>query len=231
MRRQEDVQVSHFLCEAMALSVLSMDVPLMLALAMMLCGVLMALACVDCWRNAPLVSIREDIATDEYILSTEFPPAPPHVLMTSPTSDRLSPMAPPPDAVSGSERGCVTPTQSESNASYENSHAGLDYPECFAEDYVLVLPDVSTNQSAASTPSSGVRHEYVNVPADEWREPSGSSPVRAMERLFLSDDREYLDVTPQSADSTGSASGETSTLSSQSEDDEANYVNQPGARM
>ncbi|XP_061892227.1 uncharacterized protein LOC133642176 [Entelurus aequoreus] len=223
MRRQEDVQVSHFLCEAMALSV---DVPMMLALAMVLCGVLcgVMLACVDCWRNAPLVTIREDIATDEYILSTEFPPTPPHVLMTSLTSDLLSPMAPPPDA--GSERGCVTPTQSESNASYENSHTGLDYPECFAEDYVLVLPDASTNQSAASTPSSGVRHEYVNVPAGEWREPSGSSPLRAMERLFLSDDREYLDVTPHSADST---SGETSTLSSQSEDDEANYVNQPGA--
>ncbi|XP_061740324.1 uncharacterized protein LOC133541198 [Nerophis ophidion] len=221
------VQVSHFLCEAMAPSVLSMDVPLMLALATvaLLCGVL--LACVDCWRNAPPVSIREDTATAEYILSTNFPHALPHFLMISPTSDLLSPMAPPPDPGSGSERGCVTPTQSESNASYENSHAGLDYPECFAEDYVLVLPDASTNQSAASTPSSGVRHEYVNVPAAEWREPSGSSPVRAMERLSLSDDREYLDVTPHSAASTGSASGESSTLSSQSEEDEAQYVNQP----
>ncbi|XP_054615676.1 uncharacterized protein LOC129171242 [Dunckerocampus dactyliophorus] len=177
--------------------------PLLTAVAILVCGVLLALVCVDCLRNGTLVSIQEENATDEYIPSNEFRLVRPHLLTTGVTSDLLLPLARSSNPGSHHARRSVT-TQSESNASYENSPEGLDDPQCFAEDYIIVLPedqDALTNQTAASTPSSGVPHEYVNV---------------------LADDREYLNVMPP-------PSGETSTSSQSDEDDEGegNYVNQP----
>ncbi|XP_068435435.1 E3 ubiquitin-protein ligase RNF34-like [Clinocottus analis] len=81
----------------------------------------------------------------------------------------------------------------------------------------MVLPEVETNQSRASTPSSDVRHDYENVPEKK-------------------DDRDYLNVETMhlTAASTADVSAQSDSEDEDDDsddddddedDDEGNYVN------
>ncbi|XP_044037483.1 uncharacterized protein LOC122869026 [Siniperca chuatsi] len=184
-----------------------------LAAAVLVSMVLLAVVCLHCMNKGPLASIRQ--ASEDYLPSTEFRvihPSQPTNDQNSihPSSNLLSPFS----LSAGTQRRhrSVTPTETESNPSYENPAEGPDYvnADSDAEDppYVTVLPDGEaplTNQSRASTPSSDIRHDYENVPEKK-------------------EDREYLNVdplhfqisTPELTDPSDS---------DDDDDDEGNYVN------
>ncbi|KAI3359821.1 hypothetical protein L3Q82_013827, partial [Scortum barcoo] len=136
-----------------------------------------------------------------------------------PTKARLRPVLSSPSAGPGTQRRrrSVTPTETESNPSYENP-AGSDYPESDADEpgYIIVLPDGEappTNPSRASTPSSDVLHDYENVPDKK-------------------EDRDYLNVELLHFQrSTPDLSAQSDSDDDDDEDDDANYVNiQEGAQ-
>ncbi|XP_035852453.1 uncharacterized protein LOC116060861 isoform X2 [Sander lucioperca] len=178
--------------------------------------VLLAVVCLRCRNKGPLVSIRQ--TSEDYIPSTQFRVIHPSQTNTDLSSNLLSPFSS--SAHLGTQRRfpSVTPTETESNPSYENPPDGPDYinAESDADDpgYIIVLPEGETpltNQSRASTPSSDVLHDYENVPEK-------------------SEDRDYLNVEPLHFQP-----GSTPDLSARSDsdddddddddDDEGNYVN------
>ncbi|XP_032367760.1 linker for activation of T-cells family member 1 [Etheostoma spectabile] len=182
-----------------------------LAGAILVSMVLLGVLCLHCRTNGPLVSIRQMDASEDYMPSTGF-----IVLHPSQTNTNfLSPCSPSAHPGSQSRVPSIAPTETESNPSYENPADDPEYinAESDAEDpgYIIVLPDGETpltNQSRASTPSSGVLHDYENVP--EKRE-----------------DRDYLNVDPLhfQPGSTLDLSAQSNSSSDDDEDDEGNYVN------
>ncbi|XP_038151228.1 uncharacterized protein LOC119790014 isoform X2 [Cyprinodon tularosa] len=134
---------------------------LLIMAAVFIATVLLAVVCLDCGNKSP-ASISQTDPTEEYVPSgfRVIHPAQSvtnHVPIHSPSS-----LMPHPNAADrGSERRLrpYTPTETESNPSYEN---GPDCQDSDAEDngYIKVLPE--TDQSRASTPSSD-NHNYVNV--------------------------------------------------------------------
>ncbi|XP_039679638.1 uncharacterized protein LOC120573839 isoform X2 [Perca fluviatilis] len=158
-----------------------------LAVAIFVSMVLLAVVCLHCRNKGPLVSIRQ--ASEDYMPSNQFRVIHPSHTNTDlssihPSSNLLSPFSS--SAHPGTQRRfpSITPTETESNPSYENPADGPDYinAESDAEDpgYIIVLPEGETpltNQSRASTPSSDVLHDYENVPEK-------------------SEDRDYLNVEP-----------------------------------
>ncbi|XP_060946413.1 uncharacterized protein LOC133023406 [Limanda limanda] len=206
-----------------------------LSAALSVSVVVLTLACVNCWRRRPLVSIRQTHASEDYTPSTEF-----HVRVNHPmqpssdlSSIRSAPhLLSPPRVLSSSDgtqrHRSFTPTDTGSNPSYENPEDGPDYvnpdpnlPDSDVEDpgYIIVIPGcdalASSNQSRASTPSSDVRHDYVNLGEEEQEQEEEP-------------DQDYLNVDPQlsqkaAAESSGLSNSDTDTDT----DDEGNYVNQP----
>ncbi|XP_053298953.1 uncharacterized protein LOC128458218 isoform X2 [Pleuronectes platessa] len=205
-----------------------------LSAALSVSFVVLALACVNCWRRRPLVSIRQTHASEDYTPSTEFRVRVIHPMQ--PSSDlnsiRSAPhLLSPPRVLSsadGTQRShrSFTPTETDSNPSYENPADGPDYvnpdpdlPDSDVEDpgYIIVIPGcealASSNQSRASSPSSDVRHDYVNLGEEEEEEEE-------------SEYQDYLNVDPQlSQKAAAESSGHSDTDSD--EDVEGNYVNQP----
>ncbi|XP_041813846.1 uncharacterized protein LOC121621438 isoform X2 [Chelmon rostratus] len=186
---------------------------LVMAGAVFVSMVLLAVVCLHCRNKGPLVYIRQANPSEE---STEFRvihPSQPTIDRNSihPSSNQLSPFSLSADPGTQRRHRSFTPTETDSNPSYENPADGPDYvnSESDAEDpgYIIVLPEGETpltNQSRASTPSSDVLHDYENVPEKK-------------------EDREYLNVDPlhfQRSSSELSAQSD-----SDSDDDEGNYVN------
>ncbi|MEQ2278247.1 hypothetical protein XENORESO_014946 [Xenotaenia resolanae] len=190
---------------------------LLLSATVFIATILLAIVCLDCRNKSPLASISQTPASDEYVTSSGF-------VVINPCHPRPEPnaihspsnlMPHPNSADRGSERRLrpYTPTETESNPSYENQVLGTDFPDSDAEDngYIKVLPE--TEPSRASTPSSD--NHYVNVeeakisPGPEPDSDSDSEPN------YLNVDKIHQPCS-------------TPDLSSQSEDDdEDNYVNQP----
>ncbi|XP_045894027.1 linker for activation of T-cells family member 1 [Micropterus dolomieu] len=188
-----------------------------LAGAVLASMVLLAVVCLHCRNKGPLASIRQ--ASDDYMPSTRF-----RVIHPSQPSNDLNPSLLSPFSQStnpGTQRGhrSVTPTETESNASYVDPSDGPDYVNADDADdppYVTVLPGGDpplTNQSRASTPSSDVRHDYENVPERE--------------------DRDYLNVDLQHYQrSTPDLSAQSdSNDDDDDDDDEGNYVNVPEGKQ
>ncbi|CAJ1076469.1 uncharacterized protein LOC120573839 isoform X1 [Xyrichtys novacula] len=132
-----------------------------------------------------------------------------------PTLNQLSPFPPQTDSGSQRRKTSFTPTETESNPSYENQADVSDYINADSDQedhgYIVVLPDGPTNPSRASTPSSDVQHDYENFPK-------------------TGEDRDYLNVEPLNFERSTpdlSAKSCSSSSSSDDEEDEGNYVNQP----
>uniref|UniRef100_UPI0037E8C345 linker for activation of T-cells family member 1 n=1 Tax=Semicossyphus pulcher TaxID=241346 RepID=UPI0037E8C345 len=191
---------------------------LVMVAAIFVSMVLLAVVCLDCRVKGPPVSISQANASDEYISSTNFRvihSSQPNMDLNSihSPSNLLSPFSSSSDPGTQRRHRPVTPSETESNPSYENPADGPDYvnDESDTEDpgYIIVLPGGDaplTNLSRASTPSSDVRHDYENVPEKK-------------------EERDYLNVELLHFE------GSTPDLSAQSDsdddDDEGNYVNQP----
>lgn len=194
---------------------------LLLGVSVLVSLVLLSIVCLNCRNKRPLASIAQSNASEDYIPPTRFrrisPVQTTELNSVHPSSHLLSPISPLADAGSQRRQLSYTPTETESNPSYENPADEPNYinTESDADDpgYIVVLPEGETpptNQSQASTPSSDVQHLYENVPKAEDAE---------------SEDRDYLNVEPINFHRS------TTDLSTQSDssssDDEGNYVNQP----
>ncbi|XP_041813843.1 uncharacterized protein LOC121621438 isoform X1 [Chelmon rostratus] len=210
---------------------------LVMAGAVFVSMVLLAVVCLHCRNKGPLVYIRQANPSEE---STEFRvihPSQPTIDRNSihPSSNQLSPFSLSADPGTQRRHRSFTPTETDSNPSYENPADGPDYvnSESDAEDpgYIIVLPEGETpltNQSRASTPSSDVLHDYENVPEKKDAAPANPASVFNSPNLQSAEeeeeeDREYLNVDPlhfQRSSSELSAQSD-----SDSDDDEGNYVN------
>ncbi|XP_070779998.1 linker for activation of T-cells family member 1 [Enoplosus armatus] len=187
-----------------------------LAAAILVSMVLLAVVCLHCRNKGPLASIRQGNASEDYMPSTDF-----RVIHPSQPTNDLSSISP--SNLLPPEHRSFTPSETESNPSYENPAVGPDYINADSDvddpGYIIVLPGEAslTNQSRASTPSSDVRHDYVNVPEKK-------------------EDREYLNVDPLHFErSTPELSAQSDSDDDDDEDDddddEGNYVNvQEGTR-
>ncbi|XP_035035654.1 uncharacterized protein LOC118122864 isoform X2 [Hippoglossus stenolepis] len=209
-----------------------------LSAALSVCFVVLTLACVNCWRRRPLVSIRQTHASEDYMPSTEFRVRVIHPMQ--PSSDlnsiRSAPHLLSPPRVLSSSDGTQRShrsfnTETGSNPSYENPEDGPDYvnpdpnlPDSDVEDpgYIIVIPGgealASSNQSRASTPSSDVRHDYVNLGEEQEQDEEQEEEPE--------EEQDYLNVDPQLSQK---AAAESSVHSDTDTDDdvEGNYVNQP----
>ncbi|XP_029364492.1 linker for activation of T-cells family member 1-like [Echeneis naucrates] len=223
---------------------------LVLSAAILVSLVLLVLVCVDCWNKGPMVSIRETNVSEEYMHSTEFrvvhpshPPVDRHLLRSPPN---LLPPQRVPSSVAdpGAQwrHRSFTPTETDSNPSYENPVEGPPYenPDCRDSDiedpgYIIVIPDgpaiPPSHPSRASTPSSDLPNEYVNLQeqnqeADEEREylnvdPS-KPPIHLISPALACSRRSSREEAPSLKDATSDSAH------SESDDDyEGNYVNQP----
>ncbi|XP_071374966.1 linker for activation of T-cells family member 1 isoform X2 [Centroberyx affinis] len=201
-----------------------------LACVVLVSLVLLASVCLDCGNKGPMVSIPQGHASEEYIPSAGFRLIHPYqssidANSINPPSTLLSPFSPSLD-VATQRHHSFTPTENESNPSYENPVDGPEYEnESDGEEpgYVKVLPDPpkveirQSSQSLASTHSSvDVEPHYVNV--DPSIEP---------------DDRDYLNVellqTPAALNWMCANDKESDDDDDDDDDDdeEGNYVNQP----
>lgn len=198
---------------------------LLVSAAILLAMVLLAVVCLNCRKKSPLASISQTAASEEYVPSSGFivihpcQPRPDQNTICSPSS--LMPRSNLADR--GSERGLrpYTPTETESNPSYENPVPGTDFPDSDAEEngngYIEVLPD--KEPSRASTPD----HNYENV----------EKPLKA--ELTADPEGEQNSEPNSEPDSDSEAESEPNYLnvedldraSDQDDDDEENYVNQP----
>ncbi|XP_047427359.1 uncharacterized protein LOC124997592 isoform X2 [Mugil cephalus] len=195
--------------------------------------VLLVVACLDCRNKGPMVSIRQGSASEEYIESTEFrvihPSHPAFGLSIHSPSNALSTLRNSPDP----GRRPYTPTETESNPSYENPVNGpesLDNPE---GDYIIVLAD---NQNRPSTPCSDTLHDYENL--EGTPDSKCSTPASEEEN-----DHDYQNVNPsisklricpaeyfpRGPTPESSPAGDTTDEDDDDDDydDSGNYVNQP----
>ncbi|CAI5676539.1 unnamed protein product [Oreochromis niloticus] len=203
---------------------------LLVSAAVFVSIVLLAVICLDCRNKGPLRSIQqtasEDYTSPEFrvihpaplsmptsrslasgSISVAQPTLPPNpIIITTPPPD---PHLRPPFSTKPEQRP-YTPTETESNPSYENPEPEKDVDDP-ADNYIEVLPDNPEEskglpadiESRASTPSSD--HNYVNLDEEE-------------------DDDDKLDY--QNVAPIGSTPG-SSAQSSEDEYEESNYVNQP----
>ncbi|XP_075937095.1 uncharacterized protein LOC142937874 [Anarhichas minor] len=201
-----------------------------MAAAVFVSMVLLAVVCLKCRNKGPLVSIRQANASEDYMPSTQFRvihPSQPNTGLNSVhlSSNLLSPYLPSADAGAQRRQRSFTPTETESNPSYENPADGSDYinTESDAEDpgYIIVIPEgdtPQTNQSRASTPSSDVLHDYENVP-----EKKEDKDYLNVEPLHFQ--RSTLDLSAQSDTEEEDDDDEDDSDSDDDDDDEGNYVN------
>ncbi|XP_021166481.2 DNA topoisomerase 2-beta isoform X2 [Fundulus heteroclitus] len=198
---------------------------LLISAAVFIATVLLAVVCLDCGNKGPLASISQTAASEEYVPSgfTVIHPRQqrpdqntihsPSTLMPHPNT-AFSPNT----ADGGSERRLrpYTPTETESNPSYENPVPGTDFQDSDPEDngYIKVLPEM--DQSRASTPSSD-NHNYVNLGEEEKKQDTDSES-----------EPNYLNVDQlHQPSSTPDISSQSEPDDDDDDDDEDNYVNQP----
>ncbi|XP_041824122.1 uncharacterized protein LOC121628821 [Melanotaenia boesemani] len=193
-------------------------VVLLVSAAILISLVLLAFVCLDCRNKGPLALISQTNTSAEYIPSTQF-----RVIHSAQSASIVNSLHSPTNLLSPQSNNLVfpqripsyAPTETESNPSYENPVPGPDSIESDVEEgYIQVLPEpegLPANPSRASSISSDTQHDYENV----------AKPDSESSSLPKSGD--YLNVDPQTC------SPSTPELSSQSDSDdyEANYVNQP----
>ncbi|XP_037834791.1 uncharacterized protein LOC108228485 isoform X2 [Kryptolebias marmoratus] len=206
----------------------------LVAVAVFVSIVLLAAVCLNCRNKSPLVSISQTTASEEHVPHTGFivihpsQPHPDHNSIRSPSSL----MIPHPNSVdrdSNRRLRPYTPTETESNPSYENPLPGTDF-DSEAEDngYIKVIPEPDprpTNPSRGSTHSSDSStdiHQYVNIELD----PDSESESNYLNVDDMDHHECYLNV-----EDTDHHERSTPDLSSRSEDDDDNndkddYVNQ-----
>ncbi|XP_010790495.1 linker for activation of T-cells family member 1 isoform X1 [Notothenia coriiceps] len=207
-----------------------------LSAAVLVSVVLLALVCLHCRNRGPLVSIRQANVSEEYMPSTEFRVI--HPFAAQQNSDvnsihLLSPFLPLSDPGTQRRQRSYTPTETESNPSYENPTDGPDYinTESDAEDpgYIIVLPEGETpvtNQSRASTPSSDVLHDYENVPTK--KEEKDYLNVELLQYQRSTPDlsvRSDSTTDGDDNDNVGKEDDDGDDDETDSDDDEGNYVN------
>ncbi|CAI5676541.1 unnamed protein product [Oreochromis niloticus] len=200
---------------------------LLVSAAVFVSIVLLAVICLDCRNKGSIQqTASEDYTSPEFrvihpaplsmptsrslasgSISVAQPTLPPNpIIITTPPPD---PHLRPPFSTKPEQRP-YTPTETESNPSYENPEPEKDVDDP-ADNYIEVLPDNPEEskglpadiESRASTPSSD--HNYVNLDEEE-------------------DDDDKLDY--QNVAPIGSTPG-SSAQSSEDEYEESNYVNQP----
>ncbi|KAL6102380.1 uncharacterized protein ACO6RY_01999 [Pungitius sinensis] len=152
-----------------------------LVAAVVVSTVVLAGVCLRC-RRGPQGCFSQANASEDYLPSPQFRVI--HPSQTNPDltsehlpSNLLSPHFTSADSQNHRRQQSFTPTETESNPSYENPADGPDYinAESDADDagYILVLPEEQTgrtNGSRASTPSSDVQHDYENVPEKKFED-------------------------------------------------------------
>ncbi|XP_054907902.1 uncharacterized protein LOC129373834 isoform X2 [Poeciliopsis prolifica] len=142
-------------------------------------SVLLAAVCLDCGNRSPLASISQTAASEEYVASG-FVVVHPYAgqarldqnLVHSPST--LKPHSIPAGRGSDQTRP-YTPTETESNPSYENRAPEMDFPDSDTEGngYIEVLPE--TEPSRASTPSLDGA-DYVNLEDENKRQEQEPEP-------------------------------------------------------
>ncbi|XP_056871152.1 uncharacterized protein LOC130515117 isoform X2 [Takifugu flavidus] len=200
-----------------------MDFTLVLvATAVLLSLVVLAVTCLHCRHKRPLVSIRQEHASQ----SSEFRlihPSQPSYLSSfhHHNPNLLLPSSPLSDYRSQGSHRCASLVETGSNPSYENSAGSASINDgSYVEDsdYIVVLPESAvplTDQSRASTPSSDLLHNYENVPEK-------------------TEDQEYLNVELPEPDGSTTNVSILSNSNDEDEDDEddddgeGNYVNVQG---
>ncbi|XP_028268197.1 uncharacterized protein LOC114440105 isoform X3 [Parambassis ranga] len=212
--------------------------PVLVSAAVLLAIILLAAVCLDCGNKGPMASIRQ--ASGDYMPSTDF-----RIIHSSHTTTTLnsihSPshlLSPYPTSVdAGIQRHrSFTPTETESNPSYENPGIGPESLDSDCEDpgYIVVLADGQDpppNASRASTPSSDANHEYVNVktPSTSTIEDTDYQNVEPLHELNTIPRYENPDIgsgVPPAVIPALLAHCDSNEDES-SDDDEGNYVNQP----
>ncbi|XP_026019683.1 linker for activation of T-cells family member 1 isoform X5 [Astatotilapia calliptera] len=224
---------------------------LLVSAAVFVSIVLLAVICLDCRNKGPLRSIQQT-ASEEYTspefrvihaaplsmptsrslasgsISVAQPTLPPNpVIITTPPPDphlRL-PFSTKP------EHRPYTPTETESNPSYENPEPEKDVDD--HDNYIEVLPDNPEEskgvpadiESRASTPSSD--HNYVNLDEeDDDDEPYENVAPKGILHCAPDAMLQLSGTFPRRATYQRSTPG-SSAQSSEDEYEESNYVNQP----
>ncbi|GAA6235499.1 WASH complex subunit CCDC53 homolog isoform X1 [Lates japonicus] len=205
--------------------------------------VLLAVVCLDCWKKGPESVIRERNASDEYIPSNQFRVIHPSQPTSELNSSRSAPhLLSPSRIMSSSDPGTqrrqrsFTPTETESNPSYENPPEDPPYvnpdpnhPDSDVEDpgYIIVIPDgeavPTATPSRASSPSSDGQHDYENIQKEMEPEEKQNTEDEDQD-----DEQDYLNVPMNSQTVTTGSSAQSDTDDTDNDDDyEASYVNQP----
>ncbi|XP_043955676.1 uncharacterized protein LOC122821638 isoform X1 [Gambusia affinis] len=188
-------------------------------------SVLLAAVCLDCGNKSPLASISQTAASEEYVPSSGFIVVHPFAgqarldqnLVHSPTT--LKPHPIPAGRGSGQPLRPYTPTETESNPSYENPALETDFPDSDAEGngYIVVLPE--TEPSRASTPSLDSA-DYVNLGDENKKQALKLEPEQEPEPDQDSDSDSESD---HNYENVKSANG--SPAASTPDEDDENYVN------
>ncbi|CAI5676536.1 pollen-specific leucine-rich repeat extensin-like protein 2 isoform X4 [Oreochromis niloticus] len=227
---------------------------LLVSAAVFVSIVLLAVICLDCRNKGPLRSIQqtasEDYTSPEFrvihpaplsmptsrslasgSISVAQPTLPPNpIIITTPPPD---PHLRPPFSTKPEQRP-YTPTETESNPSYENPEPEKDVDDP-ADNYIEVLPDNPEEskglpadiESRASTPSSD--HNYVNLDEEEDDDDKlDYQNVAPIGILHCAPDPmlQLSGTFPRRATYQRSTPG-SSAQSSEDEYEESNYVNQP----
>ncbi|XP_027897184.1 uncharacterized protein LOC114159416 isoform X3 [Xiphophorus couchianus] len=195
---------------------------LLMMAAAVVASVLLAAVCLDCGNKSPLASISQTAASEEYVPSSGFIVVHPFAgqarldqnLVHSPPT--LKPHSIPAGRGSGQPLRPYTPTETESNPSYENPAPETDFPDSDAEGngYIEVLPE--TEPSRASTPSLDSA-DYVNLDENKKQalEPEPEPDQDSDSDSDSESDHNYENVK--------SANG--SPAASTPDEDDENYVN------
>ncbi|XP_023204787.1 uncharacterized protein LOC102231209 isoform X2 [Xiphophorus maculatus] len=195
---------------------------LLMMAAAVAASVLLAAVCLDCGNKSPLASISQTAASEEYVPSSGFIVVHPFAgqarldqnLVHSPPT--LKPHPIPAGRGSGQPLRPYTPTETESNPSYENPAPETDFPDSDAEGngYIEVLPE--TEPSRASTPSLDSA-DYVNLDENKKQalEPEPEPDQDSDSDSDSESDHNYENVK--------SANG--SPAASTPDEDDENYVN------
>ncbi|XP_007573955.1 linker for activation of T-cells family member 1-like isoform X2 [Poecilia formosa] len=194
---------------------------LLMMVAVFAASVLLAAVCLDCGNKSPLASISQTAASEEYVPSGFIVVHPcagqarlDQNLVHSPST--LKPHPIPAGRGSGQPLRPYTPTETESNPSYENPAPGTDFPDSDAEGngYIEVIPE--TEPSRASTPSLDSA-DYVNLEDENKKQALEPEPEEEPDQDSDSDsesDHNYENV--KSANGSPAAS---------TPDEDENYVN------
>ncbi|XP_008415400.1 uncharacterized protein LOC103469478 isoform X1 [Poecilia reticulata] len=193
---------------------------LLMMAAVFAASVLLAAVCLDCGNRSPLASISQTAASEEYVPSGFIVVHPfagqarlDQNLVHSPST--LKPHPIPAGRGSGQPLRPYTPTETESNPSYENPAPETDFPDSDAEGngYIEVLPE--TEPSRASTPSLDSA-DYVNLEDENKNQALEPEPEPDQDSDSDSEsDHNYENVK--------SANG--SPAASTPDEDDENYVN------